>query len=73
MPLFVWAALAIAALLVSGSAAANLGAGRAIIVQPSVAASAAEHAAFPWYFWLVLGVIAAVAVWLGIRILWSRR
>ena len=74
MPLFFWAALALAALLVAGSAATNMGNGHAVVFQPSGVSSVIEgQSMFPWYVWLALGAIGFVAIWIGIGIVWGRR
>ena len=74
MPLFVWAALALAALLVSGSVATNIGSGHAVVVQPSsIPAAMQGQSIFPWYVWLLLGSMGFVAIWIGIGIIWGRR
>jgi len=76
MPLFVWAAFALAALLVAGTASINMGSGHAMIFQPSAMPAAALLASqpfLPYYAWLAIGFVAVIAVWLGLKILWGRR
>ena len=74
MPIFVWAALALAALLISGTAASNFGAGHAVVVTPAAMSSSfGQQSILPWYAWLALGAIAVLALWLGRGILWGRR
>ena len=73
MPIFVWAALALAALLISGTAASNIGAGHAVVVTPASMSSIGGQSLLPWYAWLALGAIGVLSLWLGRGILWGRR